>query len=84
MFTHSQSVFKSRKLAKETSQSFKSYFLENFPPVKRLKVKIDPHNRQIIASASFGCRRLYARARTVEQCFGHFMCEYQQKVSVDS
>ena len=83
MFNNSKSVFKSRKLAKEIRQSFISYFLENFPPVRSLKVKIDPCNRQIIASARFGCRRLYTRDRSVEKCFRHFIFEYQQKVLIE-
>ncbi len=80
MFNNSKDVFKSRQLAKEIRRKFIAYFSENFPPVWRLKVKIDPHNRQVIASAKFNKRRLYACARTVEKCFNRFICEYQQKV----
>ncbi|MDR1730084.1 MAG: hypothetical protein LBR52_05425 [Prevotellaceae bacterium] len=83
MFTRSKSVFKSPELAKETRQRFNAYFTENFPPVRSLKVKIDPHNRQIIASARLGCRRLYTRERSVEKCFRNFICEYRQKVLID-
>jgi len=82
MFNNSKAVFSSRQLAKQTRRQFIAYFSENFPPVRSLKCKIDPHNRQVIASAKFGCRRLYARARTIEKCFSHFIAEYHQKVMI--
>ncbi len=83
LFNDSKSVFKSRKLAKETRQSFISYFSENFPSVRNLKVRIDPYNCQVIASAKLGSRRLYARDWNVEKCFKHFIFEYQQKVLIE-
>lgn len=82
MFQNSRDVFKSRQLAKQVRLQFIAYFSENFPPVRSLRCKIDPHNCQVIASAKFGCRRLYARARTMEKCFSHFVSEYHQKVLI--
>ncbi|MBV4360370.1 hypothetical protein [Pinibacter aurantiacus] len=82
MFSNFKDVYTNRQYAKEARQKFLAYFADNFPPVKSLKCKIDPHNHRIIASAKFCKRRLYARGYSLQKCFNHFVNEYEQKVLV--
>lgn len=54
------------------------YFTENYPAVKRLKIK--DHKRFFVARARYGQRVLYAKAYSLERLTEYFRQEFETKV----
>ena len=55
-----------------------AYFSENYPQVKKLKIK--DHGGFFVARALYGKRTLYSKAYTLERLALYFSKEYYEKV----
>ena len=59
-------------------QALVHYFTENYPPVKRLKIK--DHKNFFVARARYGKRVLHAKAYSLERLVIYFRQEFETKV----
>lgn len=59
-------------------QALVQYFTENYPPVKRLKIK--EHKNFFVARARYGKRALHAKAYSLERLTEYFRQEFEVKV----
>ena len=59
-------------------QALVQYFTENYPPVKRLKIK--DHKNFFVARARYGKRVLHAKAYSLERLVIYFQQEFETKV----
>ena len=59
-------------------QALVQYFTENYPPVKRLKIK--DHKNFFVARARYGKRVLHAKAYSLERLVIYFRQEFETKV----
>ena len=62
----------------EARHALVQYFTENYPLVKRLKIK--DHKRFFVARARYGQRVLYAKAYSLERLTEYFRQEFEVKV----
>ena len=62
----------------DARQALVQYFTENYPPVKRLKIK--DHKNFFVARARYGKRVLHAKAYSLERLVIYFRQEFETKV----
>lgn len=81
-YAHSNNCSRSKYSKPSTTanarQALVQYFIENYPPVKRLKIK--EHKNFFVARARYGKRALHAKAYSLERLTEYFRQEFEVKV----